>query len=231
MQVVFWTHRVDKTWKGILYLFQVLQTVFLTPNRVKGAKHRPRPATPLTRTRKSILEAAPERRRAASGGWPTHFPAEGRLAGRMTPDEGATRQERGQIGRNPKGAQTGLPPWEQPPDGINRIGRKAAPERGERQGARGAAGGKTGGLGSDREGEPAGPLSRTRAKNAGRPDQGGRKRKKPRSGRRAEVLPNCSRLYFFKDERRAAWAAGPGILRLNRGKVCGNWGKSEHMYG
>ena len=120
----------------------------MAPNRVKGAKHRPRPATPLTRTRKSILEAAPERRRAASGGWPTHFPAEGRLPRRMTPDEGATRQERGQTARNPKGAETGLPPKEPPPHGINRTGRKATPERGDGQGARGAAGGKTGGLGA-----------------------------------------------------------------------------------
>ena len=63
---------------------------------------------------------------------------------RMTPDERTVRQGARANARNPKGAETGLPPREQPPHKINRIGRKAIPERGDGQGARGAAGGKTG---------------------------------------------------------------------------------------
>ena len=107
----------------------------------------------------------------ARRGLSTRFSGRRPSAGRTTPDERPTAGER--AGRCPEARrapergfapQGATPAWNQPNCPIGQ-----SPERGDGQGVRGAAGGKTTGPQKEREGEPAGIFGQQRG-NAGRAD-------------------------------------------------------------
>lgn len=138
-----------------------------------------------------------------------------RFSGRRpaTPPNDARRPSEpgGSAGKLPgtqRARRGGHPPKSHPRMELTELRESAAPGRGDGQGARGAAGGRTAGPGA-REGASRRGLFENQGQERRKARPVRTKKKKPRSGRRAEVLPNCSRLISLRTSEGPPGRLGP----------------------